>query len=66
MLGVAEQFSPYLNELEAIVVWYGLMALLYARLGQQVVAISIEDRDNALVEVRDWLKRKQAELQKAN
>jgi hypothetical protein len=64
MLGVAEKYSPYLQELEAMVVWYGLMAMIYARLGSQVVAISIEDRENALSDVRSWLKKEKAELRK--
>jgi len=53
-----------LQELEAMVVWYGLMAMIYARLGSQVVAISIEDRENALSDVRSWLKKEKAELRK--
>ena len=62
MLGVAEKYSPYLQELEAMVVWYGILAMVYARLGSQIVAISIEDREDALSDVRSWLKKKKTEL----
>ena len=64
MLGVAEKYSPYLQELEAVVVSYGLTALIYSRLGSHVVAISIENREDSLSVVRSWLKKKKAELRK--
>ena len=65
MLGVAEKYSPYLQELEAVVVWYGLTALIYSRLGSQVVAISVENSQDTLSVVRSWLKKKKAELRKS-
>ncbi len=64
MLGVAEKYSPYLLELEAVVVWYGLMALVYSRLGSQIVAISVENRKDTLSIVRSWLKKRKIELRK--
>jgi len=61
-LGVAERYSPYLQELEAVVVWHELTALIYSRLGSQVVAISVENHQGTISVVRSWLKKKKAEL----
>lgn len=62
MLGVAEKYSPHLKELEAIVACYGVMMHVHARLGSQVIVVSIENRKDALSDIRDWLKKKKAIL----
>ena len=62
MLGVAERYSPYRQELEAVVVWHELTVLIYSRLGSQVVAISVENHQGTISVVRSWLKKKKAEL----
>ena len=56
LLGVEERYSQYMQGVMEIVVYYGLTVSVYARLGSQVIAISIEDDRNALSEVRAWLK----------
>ena len=61
MLGVAEKYSKYLEGVENVAVWYGLMAHIYARLGHQVIAVSIEKDRLALVSFLDWLEGKQRE-----
>jgi len=62
MLGVAEKYSKYLEGVESVVVWYGLMAHVYARLGSQVIAASFEKDPLALVSFLDWLEGKQREI----
>jgi len=62
LLGVAEKYCPHLEQLEAIVACYGLMTHVHARLASQVIVISIENREDALLDVRDWLKKKKALL----
>lgn len=62
LLGVAEKYSPHIRELEAVVACYGLMMHVHARLGAQVIVIAIENRQQALSDVRRWIKKKKAIL----
>lgn len=62
LLGVAEKCCPHLQELEAVVACYRLMTHVHARLGSQVTVVAIENRQDALSDIRDWLKKKNAIL----
>jgi hypothetical protein len=63
LLGVAERYSEYLQGVEMITVWYGLTVEVYSWLGSQVIDISVETgHDEALAEIRAWLKQKKATL----
>jgi hypothetical protein len=62
LLGVAEKYCPHLEQLEAIVACYGLMTHVHARLDSQVIVVSIENREDALLDVRNWLREKKALL----
>lgn len=65
LLGVEERYSPYLGGVQEIVVYYGVTVSIYARLGAQVMAISIEeDHEEALSDIRSWLRKKRSELPK--
>jgi len=64
LLGVAERFSPHLQELEAVVSWYGRIGLIHSRLGSQVIVISIDGNGEALLKVKGWLENKKAQLGK--
>lgn len=62
MLGVAEKYSEYLNGVEWITVHFGLAICVYARLGSQVISVSIEKDRDALDRFQAWLERKRHEL----
>lgn len=63
LLGVEERYSQYLQGVQEIIVHYGVTISVYARLGSQVIAISIEEgHDEVVSKVRDWLRRKKREL----
>lgn len=62
MLGVEERYSKYLKGVQEIVVYYGVTASVYARLGSQIIGVSIEKDEHALADVRAWLKTKRLEL----
>jgi len=63
LLGVEERYSKYLRGVQEIVVHYGVTLSVYARLGSQVIAISIEeDHPEAVSTVREWLRKKKQEL----
>jgi hypothetical protein len=64
MLGVAERYSPHLQELEAIVAWYRRIGLIHSRLGSQVIVISIDGKGEALLKVKCWLEKKKDQLRK--
>jgi hypothetical protein len=63
LLGVAEKYSLQLRGLEAVVACYGLITHVHARLGAQVLVVAIENRQQALSDVLDWVKKKKAILQ---
>ena len=67
LLGVEERYSRYLRGVQMIVVYYGVTVSIYARLGSQVIAISIEEsHEDALIDVRAWLRKKRSELPKTS
>ena len=66
IIGVCEKYSEYLKGVEHVVVWYGLVACVYARLGTQILAVSIEKDPEAIVAFEHWLERKQKEATKSN
>lgn len=63
VLGVAEKYSKYLNGVEDVVVHYGLVIHVFARLGSQILDVSIEKDNDALSQFLNWLKKKKTELQ---
>ncbi|MGD0175591.1 MAG: hypothetical protein ABSC50_02060 [Candidatus Bathyarchaeia archaeon] len=62
VLGVCEKYSEYVKGVDYVVVWFGLVACVYARLGGQVLAVSIERDRQAVVDFLGWLERKQREI----
>jgi len=67
LLGVEERYSEYLKGVQEIVVFYGVTFSVYAKLDSQVIAISIEEGDeDALPDVRAWLRKKRSELAKTS
>jgi hypothetical protein len=63
VLGVAEKYSKYLKGVEDVVVHYGLVIHVFVRLGSQILDVSIEKDDEALLQFISWLNRKKSELQ---
>ena len=63
VLGVAEKYSKYLKEVEDVVVHYALVIHVFARLGSQILDVSMEKDNEALFQFLSWLNRKKAELQ---
>ena len=61
-LGVCERYDEYLKGVDYVVVWYRLAALVYARLGAQVFAVSIERDREAVASVLEWVERKRKEI----
>jgi hypothetical protein len=52
-----------LNGVEDVVVHYGLVIHVFARLGSQILDVSIEKDNDALSQFLNWLKKKKTELQ---
>jgi hypothetical protein len=61
LLGVAEKYSTYLKGVDSVVVWFGLAACVYARIGSQVLSVSIEKDLDSVSRFLVWLKNKQEE-----
>jgi hypothetical protein len=57
LLGVAERYSEYLKGVDSVVVWFGLAVCVYARLGSQVISVSIEKDTEALSQFLNWLNK---------
>jgi len=55
LLGAAEKYSEYLRGVDHIVVWFGAVIAVFARLGSQVLSVTIEKDREALSEFLDWL-----------
>jgi len=67
LLGVEERYDSYLRGVREIVVYYGVTVSIYARLGPQIIAISIEEgREDALADVSAWLRNKKSEPTKTS
>jgi len=66
ILGVCERYSEYLKGVDCVVVWYRLVVSVYARLGAQVLAVSIERDRQAVVSLLEWLEKKQKEITAKN
>jgi hypothetical protein len=62
IIGVCEKYSEYLKGVEYVVVWFGLAVCVYARLGAQILAVSIEKDREAILAFEEWLERKQKEI----
>lgn len=61
LLGIAERDSMYLRGVHYILVSFGRADCVYARIGSQVISISIEKDINALSAYLEWLKQQRAE-----
>lgn len=66
IIGVCEKYSEFLKGVEHVVVWFGLVACVYARLGTQILAVSIEKDPESIVAFEHWLERKQKETSDRN
>lgn len=66
IIGVCEKYSEYLKGVEHVVVWYGIVACVYARIGTQILAVSIEKDSEAILAFEHWLERKQKEVTNSN
>jgi hypothetical protein len=64
LLGVAEKYSEYLKGVEYVTVGFGVVICVYARLGSQVLSISLEKDSKALARCLAWLTRKKKALSK--
>ncbi len=64
LLGIAEKYSEYLRGVDNVVVWFGLAVCAYARLGTQVISVSIEKEMEALSQFLTWLEKKRSDLPK--
>lgn len=62
VIGICEKYSKYLKGVDYIVVWFGLAVHVYARLGAQVLAVSIEKDREAIITFEEWLERKRREI----
>jgi hypothetical protein len=63
IMGVCEKYSSeYLKGVEYVVVWFGLIVHVYARLGTQILAVSIEKDRQAITAFEQWLEGKQREI----
>lgn len=62
IIGVCEKYSEYLKGVEYVVVWFGLAVCIYARLGNQILAVSIEKDRDAIRAFEKWLEAKQKEI----
>lgn len=58
LLGVAEKYSQYLTGVDSIIVRFGLVDCVYARLGSQVISVSMEKEIEALSRFLNWLEKK--------
>jgi hypothetical protein len=63
-LGVAEEYSECLKGVESVVVWFGLAVCVYARLGSQVISVSIEKETESLSQLLSWIEKKRSQLPK--
>ncbi len=55
LIGVAEKYSEYLKGVEYVVVGFGTAICVYARLGSQVISVSLEKDQEALTHYLAWL-----------
>lgn len=62
LLGIAEKYSGYLKGVDSVVVWFGLVACVYSRLGSQVISVSIEKDNEAVSQFLSWLEKKKSQL----
>ncbi len=60
LMGVAEKYAEYLKGVECLVVWYKLVTCVYARLGSQIISVSIEREDEAVSKFVTWLRKKKS------
>jgi len=58
ILGVCERYADYLNGVDYVAVYYRVAVCVYARLGSQVLAVSIERDQQAVGTFLEWLERK--------
>jgi hypothetical protein len=63
LLGVAEKYSEYLKRVDSVIVRYERVDCVYARLGSQILSVSIEKNVEQLSVLLAWLEKKQSQLQ---
>ncbi len=62
IMGICERYAEYVHGVDCIVVWFGLVACIFARLGKQVLAVSMERDREAVLAFEKWLERKRREI----
>jgi len=62
LLGVAEKYSAYVQGVDSVVVWFGLVACVYARVASQVISVSIEKDLNSVSRFLTWLEKKKTQV----
>jgi len=62
ILGVCERYSEYLKAVDYVVVWFRLAVCVYARLGTQVLAVSLEVDREAVADFLEWLEKKRRQV----
>ena len=62
ILGICERYAEYVHGVDCIVVWFGLVVCVFARLGKQVLAVSMEKDREAIIAFEKWLERKRREI----
>lgn len=60
LLGIAEKYSQYLKGVDCVVVYYGLVVCVYARLGSQVISVAIEKEIEPVSKFLSWLENKRS------
>lgn len=58
IIGVAERYSEYVKGVEYVVVGFGTVMCVYARLGSHVISVSLEKDQEALARYLRWLEAK--------
>jgi hypothetical protein len=62
VLGACERGAEYVKGTAYVVVWYGLTACVCARVGTQVLAVSIDRDKDEVDKFLTWLESKQREF----
>lgn len=62
IMGICERYSEYVKGVDYVVVWFELVVCVYARLGGQVLAVSIEKDREAIISFEEWLEGKRREI----
>jgi hypothetical protein len=62
IIGICERYAKYVQGVDCIVASFGLVACVFARLGKQVLAVSMEKDREAIMAFEEWLEVKRREI----